>query len=62
LHTPTHVIFGTRDRTVRPRSAAALAAHLPQGQLTWIQDGGHVVMEEVAERINAMLATDLASA
>ncbi len=62
LHTPTHVIFGTRDRTVRPRSAAALAAHLPQGRLTWIQDGGHVVMEEAAERINAMLATDLASA
>lgn len=62
LHTPTHVIFGTRDRTVRPRAAAALAAQLPQGRLTWIQDGGHVVMEEVAERINAMLATDLASA
>lgn len=62
LNTRTHVIFGTRDRTVRPRSAAALATHLPRGRFTWIQDGGHVVMEEAAERINAMLATDLASA
>jgi len=60
LTTPTHVIFGTRDRTVRPHHAVRLAAALPNGRLTWIVDGGHVVMEEVADRVNAMLLADLA--
>ena len=58
LTTPTHVVFGTRDRTVRPRPAERLAAFLPNGRLTWIVDGGHVVMEEVPERINAMLLAE----
>jgi pimeloyl-ACP methyl ester carboxylesterase len=58
LHTPTHVVFGTRDRTVRPRNAEALAAVLPNGRLTWIEDGGHVVMEEVPERVNALMLED----
>jgi pimeloyl-ACP methyl ester carboxylesterase len=35
--------------------AERLARVLPRGELTWITDGGHVVMEEVPERINAML-------
>ena len=55
LTMPTHVVFGTRDRTVRPMHAERLARVLPNGELTWIQDGGHVVMEEAPERINAML-------
>lgn len=59
LQTPTHVVFGTRDRTVRPREAARLAAVLPNGKLTWIEDGGHVVMEEVPERVNALILNDL---
>jgi pimeloyl-ACP methyl ester carboxylesterase len=59
LRTKTHVVFGTRDRTVRPRHAEELAAALPNGRLTWIKDGGHVVMEEVADRVNAMLLDDL---
>lgn len=59
--TPTHVIFGTRDRTVRPRSVEALVPLLPKGQLTWITDGGHVVMEEIPERVNAQMLRDLAA-
>jgi pimeloyl-ACP methyl ester carboxylesterase len=59
LKTPTHVIFGTRDRTVRPKNAEELAAALPNGRLTWIKDGGHVVMEEIADRVNSMLLDDL---
>ncbi len=55
LQVPTLVVFGTRDRTVRPVHAARLAAELPDGRLEWIVDGGHVVMEEVPGRINAML-------
>jgi pimeloyl-ACP methyl ester carboxylesterase len=59
---PTQVVFGTRDRTVRPVHAARLAAALPAGRLTWIEDGGHVVMEEVPERVNALMLAALRSA
>ncbi len=58
LDVPTHVIFGTRDRTVRPRPAARLVSVLPNGRITWIEDGGHVVMEEVPDRVNSMLAAE----
>jgi epoxide hydrolase 4 len=58
---PTQVVFGTRDRTVRPTHAAPLASALPKGRLTWIEDGGHVVMEEVPERINALILDALAA-
>jgi pimeloyl-ACP methyl ester carboxylesterase len=59
LATPTHVIFGTRDRTVRPSSAEAQVRALPQGRITWIPDGGHVVMEEVPAQVNAQMIEDL---
>jgi pimeloyl-ACP methyl ester carboxylesterase len=62
LRTPTHVVFGTRDRTVRPVHAERLAAALPSGSLTWIVDGGHVVMEEVPERTNALILGALGEA
>lgn len=62
LKTPTHLVFGTRDRTVRPVHASRLAAALPLGRLTWIEDGGHVVMEEIPERINALLLRDAGAA
>ncbi len=55
LRVPTLVVFGTRDRTVRPVHAGRLAAELPDGRLEWITDGGHVVMEEVPDRINALI-------
>lgn len=60
LTTRTHIVFGTRDRTVRPQHAERLARAVPHGRLTWIEDGGHVVMEEVPDRINALLLADLA--
>ncbi len=52
---PTLVMFGTRDRTVRPVHTRDIVARLPKGRLEWIADGGHVLMEEVPERINARL-------
>lgn len=61
LTVPTHVIFGTRDRTVRPRHTEALVRAIPQGRLTWIADGGHVVMEEVPQLVNAQMLDDLTS-
>lgn len=62
LVVPTHLVFGTRDQTVRPVHAARLASALPRGRLTWIADGGHVVMEEVPDLINALILRDLAAA
>ena len=59
LAMPVHVIFGTRDRTVRPRHTEALVKAIPQGRLTWIADGGHVVMEEVPAFVNAQMLDDL---
>jgi pimeloyl-ACP methyl ester carboxylesterase len=57
----TLVVFGSADRTVRPKRAAALVAGLPRGRIQWIDGGGHVVMEEVPERVNALLVEFLAS-
>jgi pimeloyl-ACP methyl ester carboxylesterase len=61
LALPVLVVFGTRDRTVRPVHAEGLVAELPQGRLEWIADGGHVVMEEAPDRINAMMLAALGS-
>jgi pimeloyl-ACP methyl ester carboxylesterase len=52
---PTLVVFGTRDRTVRPERAERLAAALRRGRFEWIEGGGHVVMEEAPERVHALL-------
>jgi pimeloyl-ACP methyl ester carboxylesterase len=52
---PTLVVFGTRDRTVRPVPTAALVAAMPDARLEWIEGGGHVVMEETPDRINQLL-------
>ena len=57
----TLVVFGTLDRTVRPRLAQTQVAGLPQGRIEWIADAGHVVMEEVPERTNALLVEFLRS-
>ncbi len=53
--TPTLVVFGTLDMTVKPVHAEALVRALPHGHLEWIEGGGHVVMEEVPERVNELL-------
>lgn len=55
LQTPTLVVFGTRDRTVRPVHAEQLVRCLPAGRLEWVEGGGHVVMEEVPDRINRLI-------
>lgn len=59
LRTPTLVVFGTRDRTVRPVHAERLVSALANGRLEWIRDGGHVVMEEVPDRVNALIIKTL---
>ncbi len=52
---PTLVVFGTRDRTVRPVHAEALTRVLPHGRLHWIRDAGHVANEEAPAEVNPLL-------
>ena len=59
LSTPILVVFGTLDNTVRPVNAGQLVKALPHGRLEWIEGGGHVVMEEVPERVNTLILTFL---
>lgn len=59
---PVHLVFGTRDRTVRARRLEERVAALGAGRLTRITDGGHVVMEEAPEAVNAILRDAVAAA
>lgn len=62
VRVPVHVVFGTRDRTVRPRRALRLARSLPRHRFTWVPEGGHVVMEEAPDVVNAILRDALGEA
>ena len=53
------MVFGTRDRTVRPVHAARLVAAMPRASLHWIEEGGHTVMEEVPHDLNALITSFL---
>ena len=55
IPTPTLVVFGTLDGTVRPLNVPQLVSAMPLGRLEWIEGGGHVVMEEVPEAVNSLL-------
>jgi pimeloyl-ACP methyl ester carboxylesterase len=52
---PALLMFGTRDRIVRPVYADSLAPAMPRGRLHWVRDGGHVVNEEAYDEVNPML-------
>ena len=58
---PALIVFGTRDRTVRPRSADALVRALPRGTLRYVADAGHVVNEECPDEVNPLLVQFIAS-
>lgn len=58
---PSLVVFGTRDRTVRPHGTRTLVEQLPNARLELIEGGGHVVMEEVPGVVNPMLVEFLSS-
>jgi pimeloyl-ACP methyl ester carboxylesterase len=60
ISTPTLVVFGTLDGTVKPVNAEQLVKELPHGRLEWIEGGGHVVMEEVPEAADRLLLGFLA--
>lgn len=55
IATPTLVIFGTRDRTVRPVNAALRVSALQNGRLYWVRDAGHVANEEAPDEVNPIV-------
>jgi pimeloyl-ACP methyl ester carboxylesterase len=46
LAVPTLVVFGTEDRALNPKAAAAYAAATPKAQVLLMQGIGHVPMVE----------------
>lgn len=56
LAVPTLVMFGTRDRLVYNRSVEAVARAIPDVVLDVVEGAGHVLPEEVPERVNSRLA------
>jgi pimeloyl-ACP methyl ester carboxylesterase len=55
IDTPTMVVFGTLDGTVKPVHAEELVKALPHGRMEWIEGGGHVVMEESPDLVNRLI-------
>lgn len=60
LACPVLVLFGTRDRVVIPRKARELVELVPNGRLELVAGAGHMVQEERADEVNAMLLDFLA--
>ena len=56
LRVPALVMFGTRDRLVYNPSVEAMVRAIPDVVLDVVQGAGHVLPEEVPERVNARLA------
>jgi pimeloyl-ACP methyl ester carboxylesterase len=55
ISVPALLMFGTRDRIVRPVHAESLAPALPDCRLHWVKGAGHVVNEEAFEEVNPLL-------
>ncbi|MBX9928809.1 MAG: alpha/beta fold hydrolase [Gemmatimonadaceae bacterium] len=53
--TPALVVFGTRDRTVKPTHAERLVRAMPRGQLVIVPGAGHVVNEERPDEFNPLM-------
>lgn len=62
IEVETLVVFGTHDRTVRPVDTTAKVRGLARGRLQQVEGGGHVLMEEIPGRVNAMLVEFLGEA
>jgi len=56
LAVPLHLVVGRRDRAVPPREAERLAAGHAGIRLHEMAEGGHLVHEEMPERVAALIA------
>jgi pimeloyl-ACP methyl ester carboxylesterase len=53
LKVPVLLVWGDQDRAVDPKSAAILQHHLPNSELRWIRQAGHLPFEEAPAEFNA---------
>ena len=58
---PTLVVAGRHDRIARPQYGRALAAAIPGARYVEIEDGGHGLTIQLAERTNDLLAAHFAA-
>jgi pimeloyl-ACP methyl ester carboxylesterase len=61
ISVPTVVVFGDRDRTVRPSVAHALAAAIPEARLQPVPGAGHLLPYTAPEAIATAIMSVLAS-
>jgi len=55
IEAPTGIMFGTRDRFVDGAHVERLCDELPDVTATWVEGAGHILPEEVPERVNAFV-------
>jgi pimeloyl-ACP methyl ester carboxylesterase len=55
VRAPVLVMFGTRDRVIQPSTAQEYVGWLPNATLEFVEGAGHLLPEEMAERVNATL-------
>jgi pimeloyl-ACP methyl ester carboxylesterase len=55
LRTPTAVVAGCRDRVVPARATADLAEAIPGAELVWVPGAGHLVPQEAAGVLVAII-------
>jgi pimeloyl-ACP methyl ester carboxylesterase len=56
LQAPTLILWGERDRILGTKDAAILAQHIPQSELVWIAQAGHVPHLEQSQAVADAIA------
>ena len=51
----TLVLTGTKDRVVKPSSSETLARHLPDAELVKLNNGSHMICNEMADEYNRII-------
>lgn len=57
IDVPVHLITGSNDLAVPPRTSTQAAARLPQAKVTVVEGLGHLAHEEDAQRIASLIKT-----
>ncbi|WP_432082839.1 alpha/beta fold hydrolase [Streptomyces sp. WAC 04229] len=59
---PVRIVWGREDRILPPEYAEWLHEHVPQAELHWIEDAGHLLQEDAPGQLLACLTAEFASA
>lgn len=58
---PVRIIWGREDRILPPEYAEWLHARIPHAELHWIEDAGHLLQEDAAGQLSALLTAGFPS-